>query len=263
VDNGSRDGTVDFIREKFPAVKVIANSCNLGFAAGCNVGIRYAVSKRADYVLLLNNDTLVAPDFLDKLIAHAQVLPNAGILAPKIVYADGSGRLWFAGGHCHPITLDVVSSGLSTSNSEPQPVDYVFGTAMLIRKNVLEDVGLFDELFFMYYEDMDFCLRARRAGYKIYYIPAAIVHHHVAASTAMFLPARYYHKARSSVLFFRKHASGARYLIIVLYRLGSAIHTLIHLIRQQQVNAAKAYLQGLKDGLKGKGGYYEKIYFSE
>jgi len=263
VDNGSRDGTVDFIREKFPMIKIIANSCNLGFAAGCNVGIQYAASKGADYVLLLNNDTLVAPDFLDKMIAHAQVLPKAGILAPKIVYADGSGRLWFAGGHCHPLTLDVVSLGLSTSNNEPQPVDYVFGTAMLIRKNVLEEIGLFDELFFMYYEDMDFCLRARKAGYKIYYVPAAVVYHHVAASTAMFLPARYYHKARSSVLFFRKHVSGARYLIIVPYRLGSAMHTLIRLIRQQQVNAAKAYLQGLKDGLKGKGGCHEKIYFSE
>jgi len=254
VDNGSTDGTVEFIKRHFPHVEVIVNSCNLGFAAGSNIGIRYAIAKKADYIFLLNNDTLVSPDCIDNLVAQAHTLPNAGILTPKIVYAENSNQIWFAGSWCHPLTLDATGFGRCKSyqiqDCEPQPVDYIFGTAMLIRREVVERIGLFDESFFMYYEDMDFCLRARAAGYKLYYVPTAIVQHHVAASTSTLIPIRYYHKAYSSILFFRKHAQGMRWLIVIPYRLSSATCTVLRLIRQGQLNAIRAYLQGLVDGLK-------------
>jgi hypothetical protein len=251
VDNGSTDGTVEFVKERFPDVTVIANSRNLGFAAGCNVGIRHAMAEGADYVLLLNNDTLVPPDLLDHLIAQA--LPNAGILMPRISYSDEPGRLWFAGSRRHWLTLDARDFGpygpRQIHDNELCAVDYVFGTAMLIRRAVLERVGLFDEAFFMYYEDMDFCLRVRAAGFELYYVPGVTVQHRVSASTSTHPPIRYYHKARSSVYFFRKHTQGARWLIIVPYRLGSAVCTVMRLLRQRQWIAVRAYLRGLADGL--------------
>jgi len=254
VDNGSTDGTVESIKKHFPQVEVIVNSSNLGFAAGSNVGIKYALDKKADYVLLLNNDTLVAPDCIDNLVVQAYTLPDAGILTPKIVYAGKNAQIWSAGSRCHPLTLDAMSVSQCRSHKlqdcEPRLVDYIFGTAMLIRREVVERIGLFDESFFMYYEDMDFCLRARAAGYKLYYVPTAIVQHYVAASTRNLIPVRYYHKAYSSVLFFRKHTQGMRWLIVIPYRLSSAICTVLRLIRQGQLNAIRAYLQGLVNGLK-------------
>ena len=111
VDNGSDDGTPDRIRENYPDVSLIENSRNLGFAAGCNVGLRYALQNESDYVFLLNNDTVVPPDLIDVLIAEAEALPGLGILAPMLRYGDNPEQLWFTGSRRHPLTLESVDFG--------------------------------------------------------------------------------------------------------------------------------------------------------
>jgi GT2 family glycosyltransferase len=252
VDNGSTDDTVRYVTEHYPGVEVIAHPENLGFAVGSNIGIRRSLEKRCDYVFLLNNDTLVPHNLLDELISQAEHLPDAGVISPRITYADDPERVWFAGTRRNPLTLEARDIGphgpRRTHATGTQTVGYVFGTAMLIRKEVLGIIGLFDETFFMYYEDMDFCLRAEAAGFRLYYVPAVTVRHRVATSTSQ-LSSMYYHcKARSSVWFFRKHGKGLRRLVIVPYRFGSALLTVARLGWRHEWSVAGAYLSGLVDG---------------
>jgi GT2 family glycosyltransferase len=254
VDNASQDGTPECVARIFPNVRVIENERNLGFAAGCNVGLRYALAHGADYILLLNNDTVVDPCLLTYLIGWTDAHPEAGLVMPTIFCFDMPNRIWSIGGRRHRLTLDVVP--MATWKPPPKEeeqgrvVDYIYGTAMLIRRTVLEEVGLFDEAFFMYYEDLDLCLRTQRAGFAIYHVPGVAVWHREAASTRRDAALRYYHKARSSAYFFRKHAIGLCRPIIALYRLGSALCTVGRLLHARQLEAVRAYLQGLSDGLQ-------------
>jgi GT2 family glycosyltransferase len=254
VDNGSEDDTVTVVRSRFPEATVIENGGNLGFAAGCNIGMRHALDAGAAYVLLLNNDTVVPTDLLDILVARAEILPDAGILTPMLRYLDDPSKFWFAGSKRHWLTLEAVEFGPlgprgSIQAAQQREVDYIFGTAMLVPARVLKEVGLFDEAFFLYYEDMDLCLRVQAAGYRLYYIPGVSVQHGISASTRASSPLRYYHKARASVIFFRKHSRIARRFAIVPYRVASAARTMIRLARKREWESARAYLRGLQDGL--------------
>ena len=266
VDNGSSDNTSDNIRQQFPHVTLIANEQNLGFAAGCNVGLRHAFAQGADYVLLLNNDTIASANLLDSLVQQAHTLPNVGILTPMLSYLDDPDKLWFAGSQRHPLTLEATSFGPTGPRHKRQPqlqtVDYIFGTAMFLPTAVLRRVGLFDERFFFYYEDMDLCLRVQAAGYQLYVIPQANVQHGIAASTANFSHLRAYHKARGSVLFFRKHGR-YRLPLIIPYRLASTLRTLLRFARQQQWPALRAYLTGLWHGLRTPITWYNTYRFPD
>lgn len=255
VDNGSADGTPDHIRADFPAVDLIENGRNLGFAAGCNVGLRQALAQQVDYALLLNNDTLVEPDMLAQLIAAAGQLPDAGLLAPQMRYADRPAAIWFSASRRHPWTLEARDFGPQGPRRHmpaggPIAVDYIFGTAMLLSARALRAVGGFDEAFFMYYEDMDLCLRLQAAGFKLYYVPQARLYHQVSASTERAAPLRYGYKARSSVIFFRKHVHGWRWLVVIPYRLGSLTRTTLRLVWQGEWAALRAYWRGWGEGLR-------------
>ncbi|MBE7532906.1 MAG: glycosyltransferase family 2 protein [Chloroflexi bacterium] len=255
VDNGSTDGTVTHIEHAYPEVHLIQNGRNLGFAAAANVGMRYAMMQRASYVLLLNNDAIAPPTLLDELIGYVTTLPDVGMATPPLSYRDASQTLWFAGSKRHWLTMESVDFGPIGPKRHSQadvchPVDYIFGTAMLIPTSVLQRVGLFDEKLYLYYEDMDLSLRIQAAGYKLYYIPMTSVQHGVSGSTRSLSSMRHYHKARSSVIFFRKHTGWGRRLVIVPYRLASALRTVTRLGWASEWAAARAYLSGLKDGLR-------------
>lgn len=255
VDNASQDGTAEFVRRTFPHVRVVENERNLGYAAGCNVGIRYALERGADYVLLLNNDTLVQPNLVELLASWAEAHPDDAILTPLIRYADEPERVWCAGSRRRRLTLDSQDFGPGRPERVPidhvREVDYVMGCAMFVRAETFRQIGLFDESLFFYYEDLDFSLRAQAAGYKLRYVPGSTVWHRVQASTSDAPPLRYYYKARGSVRFFRKHVRGPHWLIILPYRLGSGVKTVTRLLYRGQAQAARAYLQGLWDGVRG------------
>jgi GT2 family glycosyltransferase len=181
VDNGSRDNSVGYLRGAFPEVEVIANDRNLGFAGGCNVGIRHALAEGADYILLANNDTIVDPGLLPELMAHAEAHPEAGILSPKIYYADPSDALWWAGGVFNiwtGLAAHVDRQKKDTGNHDlPRVLDWATGCVMLLRCEALRRTGLFDELIFATGEDVDLSLRTIKAGYVVKYVPAARVWH--------------------------------------------------------------------------------------
>lgn len=216
VDNASTNGSVKAIREKFSQVKLIQNKENLGFAEGNNVGIRYALKNKVDYCLILNNDTLVDKDLLLQLIScinAGKANKKIGIVAPKIYFAPGyefhrdryqeseRGKvIWYAGGKidwdnvliCHR-GVDEVDKGQYDKKRE---TDFATGCCMLVKRKVFEKIGLFDKKYFLYWEDVDFCLRAEKAGFKIYFAPQAIIWHKNAGSSAsgsllhLYTPAR-------------------------------------------------------------------------
>jgi hypothetical protein len=255
VDNGSVDGTIEAVQERFPGVEVIANPRNLGFPGGFNVGLRRALDEGAEYVFMVNNDIFVAPDILDELMTCAGP-PDVGMLAPKIYYADEPNRIWSVGARRHPWTLEMTDKGRMQLDrgqwGEVMERDYLVGCALLLKRSLLEDVGLFDEGYTpIYYEDLDLSLRARQAGYRLLMVPSARMWHKVSASGGgANSPRERYLMARNSVRFFRKHVRGWRWLIVIPYRLGSAVKTTVRLLYHGRCKAALSYWRGLHDGLR-------------
>ena len=212
VDNGSADGTADAIAERFPAVEVIRNGTNVGFAEGNNVGIRRALELGADAVLVLNNDVEVASDAVSALVAEMRRRPDAASLSSKVLYARPPDRIWFAGA-----TFDPRSgyNGRLVGYREPDDgrfedvveTDRACGAAMLVPRRVLEEVGLFDSHLFAYSEDTDWSLRATSRGYRHLVVPASRVWHKVSsASGGESSPGTIYYDLRNLLVVCERHA---------------------------------------------------------
>jgi GT2 family glycosyltransferase len=175
VDNCSTDNSLQLIKQAFPKIKIIKNNKNLGFAGGNNVGISYALNQGADAVLLLNQDTTVEKGFLGPLIKN-----SADIVSPVIkfkrkgkgIYDFGGKVNWWIGRTKHKEKLE-----FRIKNLELDKIDYVSGCCMFIRRPVFEKIGLLDERYFLYFEDADFCLRAKKAGFKIAVEPKSLIFH--------------------------------------------------------------------------------------
>ncbi len=217
VDNGSKDGSVDEIRRRHPAVTVLPMGTNLRFAGGNNAGIRHALASGAEEILLLNNDTVVDPDFLRAMSSTLRSSPEIGAVAPFIFYHDRPDLLWYAGGEISYWTGTMRHAGIRRTASglamRPHDTDSATGCCLLARREALERVGLLDESYFMYAEDADWCARARAAGYRIVVEPRARVWHKVSVSAGGHL-SRYKltHKFRSNFRFFARHAAWYHWL---------------------------------------------------
>lgn len=202
VDNNSTDGSVEEIQNygfNVQNLKIIKNSKNLGFAGGNNVGIKYALGIGAEYIWILNNDTVLHPNALDALI-HASTVPSSGIIGSKIYFEKGyefhrarysrnerGCILWYAGGiidwdnmYASHRGVDEVDSGQYDKREETA---FVTGCSMMVKKDVFTRCGLLDEKYFLYLEDADFCLRAQKRGFKLLYEPDSVLWHKNAGST--------------------------------------------------------------------------------
>jgi len=223
VDNASTDGSADAVREHYGSrVTLIENAQNLGFAAGNNVGIRRALDDGADFILLLNNDTVVAPDFVEHLHKPMLSSPDIGITAPKIYYAEPKNQIWFAGGELSMWRGIARHTGIRETDrgqyDQERDIDYATGCAFLVRRAVLEKIGDLDPGYRAYFEDADFCVRARRAGFRIRYIPAAHVWHRISASTGGQLSRRKAgRKLASSRRFFGRYARPYHWVTIPFF----------------------------------------------
>ena len=182
---------------------------NLGFAEGCARGIARARQLGATFVLLLNNDVQVEPEFLDHLVKAAGDWPDAGLLCPKILAQDRHSKPWYLGGTFSlwcGIPVQVPRDWRRATEQGPREVDYATGCAMLIKPAVVERIGSFDPTFFAYCEDLDFSLRARRAGFKILLVPQAVVRHEVTDDDAR-LSLSIYYSTRNLLEVMRRHAA--------------------------------------------------------
>jgi GT2 family glycosyltransferase len=184
VDNGSTDGSAEVISAAFKQITLIETGANLGFAGGNNVGIERAFSLGADAVLLLNNDTVVDPYFIQAFIDDAQKAPQVGIWGGyPIRYYDRT-KLDHLGGVWNPSKADFDLVGLHApiGYKTEKPLDYVCGCSIFIRKEVFQKIGLLETRFFLYWEEADFAMRAKKAGFEIKVSWEAILYHKVSAS---------------------------------------------------------------------------------
>ncbi|MFH1671590.1 MAG: glycosyltransferase family 2 protein [Candidatus Portnoybacteria bacterium] len=186
VDNGSKDGTPEMISKKFPQVRLILNKKNLGFTGGNNQGVKQA---KGDVFFLLNDDTKIHPDLISVLVQELESSSQIGIVGPKIYFmpassADGSepDKIWFAGGKIDWSKSDSYHLGKNLtdrdlSGDSKKEVDFITGCALMIKREVVDKVGLFDNKLFAFYEDADLCQKAKKAGYQVIYIPFGGVWH--------------------------------------------------------------------------------------
>jgi len=187
VDNASSDGSAEIVRREAPGAELIVNERNLLFAEGTNVGLRRAIERGGRIFLLLNNDTEVDPCFAARMVEALERDTEAGIVGPKILYHDDPKRIWYGGGAFYPLIWVPRHDHIrALDGSYPERAGrtaWISGCAMLIRKEVIDAIGLLDPSYRIYCEDIDFCLRARRAGWECVYEPLAHVWHKVSSSS--------------------------------------------------------------------------------
>lgn len=215
-DNGSTDGSYQAIAEAFPAVTQVRTEENLGPAGGANLGIRHALDEGYDYLLILNNDIEVAPDMVTEMVRLAESDPAIGLVGPKAYYYWDRERLWATGGRIVFREAATKERGIGELDhgqyDRDEDTGYVNGCAQLVKRAVFEEIGLWDPLFHLCFEDADFSLRARRAGWRSAYAHRARLWHMVSVSTGGYRPPKTYHSARSTAIFIRRHASPARWV---------------------------------------------------
>ena len=224
VDNGSGGDDVSLLKQRFgDSIRLIVNDKNSGFAGGCNIGIKDALAGGADYVVLLNNDTVVAPDFLEGLVRVAQSDERVGIAGGKVFCYELPELIWFAGGIINYRTgrTPIRGSGEADKGQfdEIVRVDWISGCFMFISRDVLQAVGMLDERFFFGWEDVDLCVRAARKGFKVLFVPESRIWHKGFGidkrDRLMGMPV--YYATRGQFLFMEKHFAKPQLAVAWLY----------------------------------------------
>lgn len=211
VDNGSDDSTSEAIQTQFPDVDLIINESNIGVPAADNQGLEHFLQQGADYVLILNNDTVLDKALLSELVQVAEQSSDIGMTVPKIYYYGEDNLLWSAGAEWRRFPPRVVITGFGEQDGHAydtqRELDYATGCATLVSRQALEAVGLLDSVYFMYQEDYDYSERLREANYKIVYVPTAIMWHKVSASVGDGSPEQWFRWSRSLVRYYRRHGT--------------------------------------------------------
>ncbi len=225
VDNGSVQNEAADLHQKYPDLKIIRSERNLGFAGGNNLGIRQAVG---EYLFFLNNDTFVRDDFIYGLIERMEQNPQLGGISPKIMFADQREGIQFAGYTAlSRITLRNNLIGYKEQDygqyDTPCPTPYLHGAAMFVRREVIEQAGLLPEIYFLYYEELDWSLQIRRKGYELEYNPSATVYHKESSSTGQDSPLKAFYMTRNRLLFAQRNLDRSDRILSICYQLTIAI----------------------------------------
>ena len=258
IDNGSTDGSVGHLRRLFPGLRVIENSANLGFAGACNVGIRAAMQAGAEFVWLLNNDTVADSAALAELIGTLRSRPKAAFAGSKIYYASRPNVLWFAGGELPTLGSEPFHRGLDESDGgrydDVTPCGFITGCSLLARTTAIAAIGVMPEEYFVYWEDVDWNERAAAAGMQRIYVPTSRVWHKVSASsqgkTGQRDPAIDRYAMRNFILFHWQHRPHSLPLAV----LRGWLRTLKILFWYRHPRRSAASFQGLIDGICGRTG---------
>lgn len=273
VDNASADGSAAMVQAEFPTVRLIANDRNRGFTAANNQGL---AASQGRYLLLLNPDAELMDGALAEMVGCMEAHPEAGVLGPQLLYPDGSvqsSRRRFPTLATALVESTVVQEWWRDNRvlrryymldtppapGEPQPVDWLVGACLLVRRAAYEQVGGLDEGFFMYSEELDWCRRIKGAGWQVLYLPTARVIHHEGKSSEQVVPARHIHFQSSKVRYFRKHhgrltAELLRGFLLATYLYQAAREGLKWLVghkRPLRAERLRAYGQVLRSGLRG------------
>lgn len=260
VDNASTDGSVSAIQHQFPDQTLIRLDTNAGYAGGNNVGLRYALARNADYVLLLNNDTKVASNFLWRMVEATRTGPFIGIVGPTIYYYERPDLIWSVGGAIDWNRGQTRMLGLNTHDigqwgTTPQRRDFVTGCALLAKRQVIDQIGLLDERFFAYYEETEWCVRAQRAGFKIVHVPRAKVWHKIPLDARGSSPSVHYYMTRNRLLFLKATQAGwAPHLFTLVQYLRTLVSWSLRPRWQAMRDLRSVMLQAICDYYRGRFG---------
>jgi len=271
VDNASTDGSAAMVRDEFPNVRLVACDRNLGYPGGNNVGLRMAQGR---YLMILNPDTEVRPGALAAMVAYADAHPDVGMVGPQLLNPDGSvqssrrrfptfATALFESTWLQPFAPRRLLERyyvLDQPDDVTLDVDWVDGAALIARREAVEQVGLLDEGFFMYSEELDWCRRFRQAGWRVVYLPEAKIVHHRGKSSDQVVAARHIHFNTSKVRYFRKYHSALAAETLRLFLLGNYVWQLglegakwlVGHKRPLRAERVVAYWQVLRSGLRRK-----------
>jgi GT2 family glycosyltransferase len=266
VDNASSDNSPEVIRDNFPQVFLIKNSENLGYAGGNNLAMQYAMEHGAEYVWLLNNDTVVEPDTLSKIVATAEGAPDIGMVSPVIYFYHEPDRIQFTG--CcidHKMSIEYPESNLTSIPDEfvRGKNVWLWGTALLVKRKVIEKIGYFREEFFAYWEDTDYSLRVKENHFiNLVDLTAKIYHktlppqHGIKRRGSHF----YYYVARNKLFLGAKHTKGFRKIFFFSHYFADTISLINYFLHQADSDhAIDAYLTGVSDAFLNKSGKWNGI----
>ncbi|MBR1447491.1 MAG: glycosyltransferase family 2 protein [Prevotella sp.] len=251
VDNASREDEASEIERRYPAVKVIRSDRNLGFAGGNNLGIKAA---RGQYIFLINNDTVFKEDgHMDTLIQRLNTSEKIGAVCPKIRFAWGNHSIQFAGfTPLSTITLRNRSIGYGEEDQgqhdTAHPTPYAHGAAMMLKREVIDQVGLMPECYFLYYEELDWSMMLTRAGYDIWYEPACTIYHKESQATGQDSPLKTYYLTRNRLLLVKRNFHGLKKYLSYCYLMGPvALRDIIKYTLKGPKSLLRATLTGLRD----------------
>ena len=219
VDNASPNCNIRSLKEKFPAIYLIENQQNLGFAGANNIAIQKALGK---YVLLLNNDTIVDQSFLEPLVKKLESNSHIGAVSPKIRFFSAPDTIQYVGmTQMNPYSISNNSIGYCTKDigqyEHDQKTYFAHGAAMMVRLSVIKEIGLMTDIYFLYYEELDWGLRIRNAGYEIHYVHDSLIYHKESITTGVLSPLKIYFLNRSRLLYMRRNIHGLTFVISLLY----------------------------------------------
>ena len=250
VDNGSRENEASMLQSKYPHIKAIRSDQNLGFAGGNNLGIKVAKGK---YLYLVNNDTVFKEFNLEALIKRLESSPKIGMICPKIRFTWDNNPIQFAGyTPLSPITVRNKAIGFGEEDkgqyNTPRQTPYAHGAAMMLKRKVIEKVGLMPECYFLYYEELDWSMMITRAGFEIWYEPACTIYHKESQSTGQKSPLRTYYITRNRLLLVKRNYEGIKkYLAYTYLQIIVATRDILNYLFKGRIDLLKATIKGLQD----------------
>ncbi|NVK50401.1 MAG: glycosyltransferase family 2 protein [Cyclobacteriaceae bacterium] len=260
VDNGSTNPEGAQLKNEFPWIHLIETGKNLGFAGGNNVGIRKALEMGFNYILLLNNDTEVEADFLGKMMFHFSENPKLAVLQPLICFLHEKDKIWSAGGKWQKLLGRAVTLGdrqyLRNFNPKREQLDWATGCAILLKREAIEEAGLMNEQYFVYFEDVEWSLRIRKKGFEIGLVPEAKIYHEAGASSkkkqdeGILSPQVFYYHVRNQIFLLRSTSSNPlQALIRYAYHLSRFAIWMVYFLMRGRFKKLKAVLKGIIDGI--------------
>lgn len=253
VDNASKTDEASILEQRYPQIKVIRSKENLGFAGGNNLGIQAATGK---YLFFINNDTVFEDFNVRPLIARLESSGQIGMVCPKIRFAWGSHPIQYSGyTPLSPVTMRNRSIGFGEADhgqyDVAHPTPYAHGAAMMVKREVIERAGMMPECYFLYYEELDWSMMIRRAGYDIWYEPACTIYHKESQATGQDSPLKIYYITRNRLLFVHRNTQGISKPLSFLYLIGVvAPKDIIKHLLHKRPDLAKATIKGVTHFLK-------------
>lgn len=263
VDNDSLDHSGNKLKNEFPEIELLSSSENLGFTGGNNLGIKWALDHSFDYVLLLNNDTVVERDFLDPLVFFLEQNPEYGAVQPKILFEGERHRIWNAGGGYFKWLEMSWSVGIGQEDlgqfDQEKDTPWITGCAILIRSAVINEAGMLDDRFFAYYEDVEWSFRIKKSGFRLRYLPQSKIYHVAGGSSkkiktkeGIVPPIIHYYRTRNHLFLIRKHANPLSFVLSLLYQTAKNAAFIVYLALNGRFQKVEAILKGHFEGLFSK-----------